>query len=138
MGTDIRPVVSEKRSHALEKHRYYELVHFCRQYDYWHKALLDLSYYQSPKFDRPLSDLKANLSMTERLAYQRMYYTNKIELIDSVAREAGPFVLPYLMECVTKGTSYARLNARLNMPCSRGEFYQAYRKFFWILHKRKD
>lgn len=32
MSTTIRPEVSEKNQYWIEKHRYYELKHFCLQY----------------------------------------------------------------------------------------------------------
>ena len=45
MGTTIRPELSEKNPYWIEKHRYYELKHFCLQYPIWRKAysVLDLS-----------------------------------------------------------------------------------------------
>lgn len=33
MATKIRPVLSEKNKYYIDKHRYYELKHFCLQYD---------------------------------------------------------------------------------------------------------
>lgn len=32
MGTTIRPELSEKNPYWIERHRYYELKHFCLQY----------------------------------------------------------------------------------------------------------
>lgn len=43
MGTTIRPELSEKNPYWLEKHRYYELKHFCLQYPIWRKAYSSLS-----------------------------------------------------------------------------------------------
>lgn len=40
MGTIIRPELSEKNKYWLEKHRYYELKHFCLQYPLWKQAYL--------------------------------------------------------------------------------------------------
>ena len=42
MGTTIRPELSEKNPYWIEKHRYYELKHFCLQYPIWKKAYLAL------------------------------------------------------------------------------------------------
>ena len=38
MGTEIRPEISDKSKYWIEKHRYYELKHFCLQYPIWKKA----------------------------------------------------------------------------------------------------
>lgn len=37
MATTIRPELSEKNPYWIEKHRYYELKHFCLQYPIWQK-----------------------------------------------------------------------------------------------------
>ena len=43
MSTTIRPELSEKNQYWIEKHRYYELKHFCLQYPIWRRyyAMLD-------------------------------------------------------------------------------------------------
>lgn len=38
MGTTIRPEISKKNRYWIDKHRYYELKHFCLQYPTWKKA----------------------------------------------------------------------------------------------------
>ncbi|MDR3050714.1 MAG: hypothetical protein LBU67_03220, partial [Oscillospiraceae bacterium] len=38
MGTTVRPEISEKSKYWIERHRYYELKHFCLQYPVWQKA----------------------------------------------------------------------------------------------------
>ena len=38
MGTVIRPEITKKNKYWIEKHRYYELKHFCLQYPIWRKA----------------------------------------------------------------------------------------------------
>ena len=38
MSTTIRPEVSEKNKYWIERHRYYELKHFCLQYYIWKRA----------------------------------------------------------------------------------------------------
>lgn len=43
MATTIRPELSEKNPYWIEKHRYYELKHFCLQYPIWRKAYSSLS-----------------------------------------------------------------------------------------------
>ena len=38
MSTLIRPELSETNRYWIEKHRYYELKHFCLQYPLWRHA----------------------------------------------------------------------------------------------------
>ena len=42
MATVIRAEVSEKNKYWINKHRHYELKHFCLQYPTWKKAYVDL------------------------------------------------------------------------------------------------
>lgn len=43
MGNIIRAEVSEKNPYWIEKHRHYELKHFCLQYPIWKKAYSSLN-----------------------------------------------------------------------------------------------
>ena len=46
MATVIRPSVSTKNKYWIDKHRHYELKHFCLQYPTWKKtyaAIVELS-----------------------------------------------------------------------------------------------
>lgn len=38
MSTTIHPELSKKNTYWIEKHRYYELKHFCLQYPIWKEA----------------------------------------------------------------------------------------------------
>ena len=38
MGTVIRAELSKKNKYWIERHRYYELKHFCMQYPIWKKV----------------------------------------------------------------------------------------------------
>ena len=55
MATVIRAEISEKNKYWIDKHRHYELKHFCLQYPSWKKAYAD--------FD----DTSISLSTIERL-----------------------------------------------------------------------
>lgn len=76
MGTTIRPEVSVKNKYWIDKHRHYELKHFCLQYPRWKKLYiyLDNKTTISPK----LYEVKGNsgkVDMTARIAIDKdMYY----------------------------------------------------------------
>lgn len=42
MCTNVRPNVSKKNDYYISKERYYELKHFCLQYNDWMRALISL------------------------------------------------------------------------------------------------
>ena len=138
MGTEIRPEVSEKNKYYISKHRYYELLHFCRQYDEYQlekKRLLDT-------YIRPvlLSDSKAyltNVDHTEKWAIKIADIDDKIQLIEECAIEADEDLSSYILMAVSGGIGYDIINARYGIPCSRNTFYDRYRKFFWLLDQRR-
>ena len=84
------------------------------------------------KSGRNLSDL------TARCAMRRIYYSDKIKMVERAARESDPDLYIYILKGVTEGLSYTYLKTKLNMPCGRDTYYDRYRKFFWLLNKSRD
>lgn len=120
MGTAIRAEISSKNKYWINKHRHYELKHFCLQYPDWKKAHADLHTAIAP------------LSVAKRVA-MRTIYSKNIELIEKTAREADPYLYEYIIKGVTEGKSYTYLRTVLNIPCGKDMYYDRYRKFFWLL-----
>lgn len=137
MGTVIRPVISENNPNYISKHRYYELKHFCLQYPEWRREYRKLEFMgvgRSPYvFSRP-SDIS---DPTARLALMRSIYSERMDIVDACCDLTSPDMSGYLKLAVTEGCTYDKLNARLCVPCSRKEFYELYRKFFYILDKER-
>lgn len=138
MATDIRPEVSEKNKYWIDKHRHYELKHFCLQYPEWKKAYAEFS-----DVDIPLSMIERvptdNMpgDPTAKRAMMKTYYSDKIALIEKAALETDAYLYSYILKAVTEGLSYAYLKTKLNMPCGRDMYYDRYRRFFWILSKTR-
>lgn len=89
MSTNIRPEVSERNQYWISKHRYYELKHFCLQYNSWVKAykLLD----GTPKKTDRVGYQDANDSKpTEQCAIKRTYYADRISMVRLTAKDAAP------------------------------------------------
>lgn len=139
MATVIRPEISEKNKYWIDKHRHYELKHFCLQYPEWKKAYAEFS------------DVSIPLSMTERIptsnipgdptakrAMLRTYYSDKIKLIEKVALETDIYLHNYILRAVTEGLSFTYLKTRLDIPCGKDMYYDRYRRFFWLLSKARD
>lgn len=137
MGTTIRPELSEKNRYWLEKHRYYELKHFCLQYPIWKKAYLDLDGFGSrPTEVAIFSNLHSD--PTARCAAIRLFYLKKMEMVEQTAIAADSDLTSYILKGVTEGWSYNSLKARFEIPCSKDTYYDRYRRFFWLLNKERQ
>jgi hypothetical protein len=139
MSTVIRPEISEKNKYWIDKHRYYELKHFCLQYKEWKKAyaacnesIIFASSFEERRSDGTISDL------TAKYAIKRAYYAGRIKLVEKAAMEAEPDLYLYLLKAVTEGLSYTYLKTKMEIPCGRDMYYDRYRKFFWILSNSRD
>ena len=135
MKSDQRAELSPKNPYYLERHRYYELKHFCLQYPIWKKAragLIGLA-------ERPEgleAAIRSGISdPVPKIAEARIFYSDRIEMLEKAAKETDPVLWIYILHSVTQGLSYDKINAGTNVPCCRETFYILYRKFFWILNK---
>ena len=139
MATVIRPNISEKNRYWIDKHRHYELKHFCLQYPEWKRAYLD---FDDPSI--PLSTIErvptSNLpgDPTAKRALMKAYYSEKIKLIEKAAVEADRYLSEYILKAVTENLSFTYLKSKLDIPCSRDMYYDRYRKFFWILSEIRN
>ena len=139
MATVIRPEISEKNKYWIDKHRHYELKHFCLQYPEWKRIYTTLNNANIPlsMLDRvPTSNIPGD--PTAKRALIKTYYAERIKLIEKVALESDIYLHDYILKAVTEGLSYTYLKTRLNIPCGRDMYYDRYRKFFWILSKVRD
>lgn len=134
MSTTIRPELSEKNPYWIEKHRYYELKHFCLQYPIWKKARAALSSLSQ----RPIDAVKLTGSVgdpTAKCVEAREFYSERMGLIEKAATETDAELGGYILKAVTQGISYDHLRARVDVPCCKDVYYELYRRFFWILNR---
>lgn len=139
MATVIRAEISDKNKYYIDKHRYYELKHFCLQYREWKKAYAacNESIIFASTFEKePSSNVHSDL--TAKYALKKLQFGSRIKLIERIAMEADDFLYPYILKAVTEGLSYPYLKTRLNIPCGRDMYYDRYRKFFWMLSEARD
>ena len=137
--TAIHPELSPKSRYWIDRHRYYELKHFCLQYPLWIRARASLDGLSRRALRlTPPSPTGLVQSPTSRCAEQRLWYTERIAMVEESAAEADPLLGPYLLRGVTEGLSDDCLKARLALPCSREAYYESYRKFFWLLSEKRQ
>lgn len=139
MATLIRPELSIKNKYYIDKHRYYELKHFCLQYPIWKSlyASFNASSIGSSAATR-LPSGNSHGDPTAKRAMLKTYYSDKIKLIEKVAKETDEYLCDYIVKAVTEDLSYTYLKTRLEIPCGKDMYYDRYRKFFWLLSELRD
>lgn len=138
MSTTIRAELSERNKYWIEKHRYYELKHFCLQYPLWRKARAALDSL-SKRLNNSVAVSRTNKvsSPVEKCVEARLFYTDRMELLENVANETDDVMAVYILKAVTEGISYDHLKVRMNVPCCKDTYYELYRRFFWLLNKAR-
>lgn len=141
MATTTRPELSEKNEYHISRHRYYELLHFCRQYTEFmaeRENILNTCVRPvvTPDKVKAVVSFVENMP-TEKWAMKLADVDDKIKLIEETAIEADDQLSGYILMAVTSGLGFDAMKARYDVPCSRNTFYDRYRKFFWILDQRR-
>lgn len=139
MATVIRPVISEKNKYWIDKHRHYELKHFCLQYPEWKRAYSEFnnSSLSLSMIERmPTSNIPGD--PTAKRVLLKAYYSERIEMLERIAKEADGYLHNYILRAVTEGLSYTYLKTKMGIPCGKDMYYDRYRKFFWLLSKVRD
>ena len=137
MSTVIRSELSKKNKYYISKHRYYELKHFCMQYYEWKKRHSELScwgdsyIYQRSNKNRQISD------KTAKIGSEKADLGYKMKLIEQACDESDSFLAPYIFKAVTEDRAYTYLKTVMEIPCGKDYYYARYRKFFWILDKKR-
>ena len=140
MGTNLRAELSQNNKYWISKHRYYELKHFCLQYPTWKKAYAaigDLSI-PSSSWDEWSPRTNTPSDPTGDRAVARVYYWERMMMIERVAMDTDKDLWMYILRAVTEDLSFNYLVTKLDMPCGKDMYYDRYRKFFWLLSKERD
>lgn len=134
----MKPELSMKNPYWLEKHRFYELKHFCLQYPLWKKSYATIDHFgRSPENLALMAKTKPYADPTARCAMAKLYYSERMELVENAAEESDMDLAHYILEGIAYGYSYDTLQAQFNIPCSRDTYYDRYRKTFWILNRTR-
>ena len=137
MGTDIRPELAEKNQYWIPRHRYYELKHFCLQYPVWKKAYESLNALSSHPLDLAAVRKSGIRDPTAKCAESMAFYSTRMDMLKDTAWETDEVIGEHILHGVTENLAYDILEARFGVPCCRAEYYRLYRKFFWILDKKR-
>lgn len=138
MGTNIRPKISERSKFWISKHRYYELKHFTMQYPEWQKLYRELDGNPSAvQLDRIPASMSGVSDPTARIAEARLYFANRIELVERAAKDAAGEYAQQLIKAITEELSYEKLVLFEPIPFCKDTWYTIYREYFWILDKTR-
>ena len=139
MATVIRAKISEKNKYWIDKHRHYELKHFCLQYPIWKKAHSDcLDGDISVAMIEGVRPVDGTYDPTSVRAVTRAHYSKRIQLLEQAAKDADRYLWRYILKAVTEGLSYTYLKTKLDIPCGKDMYYDRYRRFFWLLSELRD
>ncbi len=139
MSSEMRAELSKRNPYWIEKHRYYELKHFCLQYPIWKQSYGSLGVLSSKPANLVMCKNKYGMSNpTERIASIRYELKRKIDLVEQIAEETDDTLADYLILGITKGKSYVTLRMEHDIPCCRETYYDRYHRFFWLLNKKRD
>lgn len=133
----VKPELSKKNKYWIDRNRYYELKYFCLQYPNWKRAYASIidaiakSAYDEPSKTNLISD------PTSKNAINKVYFAECMQLVEKAIMATDESLYYYLLIGVTEGRSYSYLRTVMNIPCSRDNYYELYRRFFWELDKLK-
>lgn len=135
MATILKPELSKKNKYHINKHRQYELKHFCLQYPEWKKesTAFDGIGPSTTKYGHPrTSNIPSDPTVKNVIKRERCLA--RIKLIEKAAKETDEYLYEYILKAVTEGLSYTYLKNTLKIPCGKDTYYDRYRKFFWLLN----
>lgn len=139
MSTKIRPELSEKNKYWIDRHRYYELKHFCLQYPTWKKAYAAIDGMTSRPDNLGIFCKTYKIpDITCECAAMKYYYSKLIKMIEDCATETHEYMAVYILKAVTEGRGYEYLRVNMGIPCCKDTYYELYRRFFWLLNKSRN
>ncbi len=137
MSTIIRPEIRMGSKWYISKHRYYELKHFCLQYYDWK------FYYENTVSEIGRAVLAERViggdynDPTFEVASRIAIFSEHMRIVEESSTDADPDIGEYIFRAVTEDLSFTGLKMKYLIPCEKNMYYDRYRKFFWILDKRR-
>lgn len=135
---DLKPELSKDNKYWIPKHRYYELKHYCLQYPDWKTLYFELEYTLKAHENQEVhtNELKR---LDEEFAVKRLMLFNAMWNVESCVKDCTDVEVlqSYILKAVTEGLPYSQLKAKYDVPCGQDMYYDIYRKFFWLLSRKR-
>lgn len=139
MGTNYRAEISKKNKYWISKHRFYEISHYCLQYNEWKDEYTTLSRQgiSGVEYDgMPHGSDVGN--PTEHAGIRLAELKTKMETIERTAEETDPVLAKYILKAVTnEDVTFNYLKQFMDIPCEKDMYYDRRRKFYWLMSKKK-
>lgn len=129
----LKNEISKRSAYYISKHRYLELKHFCLQYPEWKRCIANRNYIHSDSLIKLSKGQVEFKDPTADIAKDICWCEERIKVVEDACMAADPELYGYLLEAITKDESYDSMRSRIGVPCGRRQFYERYRKVFWIL-----
>ena len=131
-------ILSTKNPYYLTKHRFYEVYHYAMQYQEWKDEYRTAEQtMRGIAYDGVKVKSSGSGDALERVAIRLTELSEKIEMLEAVARETDKDLAEYILRGVTdEQVTYNYLSMVLHIPCSRNTYYSLRRKFYWLLSER--
>lgn len=131
-------ILSTKNPYYLTKHRFYEVYHYAMQYQEWKDEYRTAEQtMRGIAYDGVKVKSSGSGDTLERVAIRLTELSEKIEMLETVARETDKDLSEYILRGATdEQVTYNYLSMVLHIPCSRNTYYSLRRKFYWLLSKR--
>ena len=137
MNNQQRAELSKKNPYWIPRDKYYELLYFSRQYWTMRQEKKELlRAYPTISYDEnyTVTDIS---NPVEKAVCRVSYLTDKMKLIEDTVKEVDPDIYKWLLNGVTTDKSYEYLNQKMGLPMSRSAYYERYRKYFFLLSKKR-
>lgn len=131
-------ILSTKNPYYLTKHRFYEVYHYAMQYQEWKDEYRTTEQtMRGIAYDGVKVKSSGSGDTLERVAIRLTELSEKIEMLEAVARETDKDLSEYILRGATdEQVTYNYLSMVLHIPCSRNTYYSLRRKFYWLLSER--
>ena len=104
MGNIIRAEVSENNPYWIEKHRYYELKHFCLQYPTWKRNYVSLDGLSSHSANYVAVIANSTVcDPTAKIGMLKSYFSKRMDMIEKTAERTDTELAEYILKGVTEG-----------------------------------
>ena len=128
------------KSYNISSHRFYELLHFCLQYNEWKWTIRnEKDSLKSPQVSGMPKSRGIRSDPTAELAIRLEKLEHNCRIIEESAKAADESLADYILYAVTnENITYNYLSSVKGIPCSKNTWYTVRRKFYYILDRKKD
>lgn len=124
--------------YRIDRHAFLMSYHYCLQYQRW-KDEYNTVMNTSRGIDYAADRVQASPAgdSLERTAIRMADLSQRIDMIDETARQAGGDLYKYLLIAVTnEGVGWKYLRYTMGMPCERTKYYQMRRHFYYLISQK--